>query len=148
MSFSDLGQCLVHELVRQVHALVAESFYDRTGRRDPSLLLGINHHTDGSLVRNAQCPSTIPRPQIIQDHAAAGIRQGIGEHGAFSEMETVRRYGRGRRSRINRSQPGRLGQSLDRRIARTTALNFQGDRFRNNYRWAELSKQIKQSYLR
>lgn len=63
-------------------------------------------------------------------------------------MEPVRRYGRGRRSQINRSQPGRLGQSLDRRIARTTALNFQGNRFRDNYPWAELSEQIKQSYLR
>lgn len=148
MSFSDLGQCLIHEMVRQVHAFLAESFHHRTGRGDPSLLLGINHHPDGSLVRNAQRRGTIPCRQIIQDHAAAGIRQGISKHGAFSGMEAARRYGRGSRSWIHRSQPSRLGQSLDRRIGRTAALNFQGGRFRDNYRCAELSKQINQSYLR
>lgn len=108
--------------------------------------LGQDNDAQSTLMGNAQGCGGVPGCLIINDCSATGIGQRVSQDSGFAIAQSERRHVGRNRPRIDGSQPRRLGQRLNGRVGRSSALDFQDGCLRDHHGGPQLLQQVKVSH--
>jgi hypothetical protein len=116
--FSDQRECLIHNVVRKVHARPSHAFYQRSRERHKAAPFGGQHEAQRTAYWNADRCRASPRCQVVDDRLGAWTRLRPGEHRRFAGAQIPCLNERWCRFVRNHPNPGSLIQCLHGRISR------------------------------
>src|SRR5438105_8665392 len=91
---SHLSQRLIHDMVRQVHALLSKPLQQRSSGSNEALLFCVDQEAERSQMGNAQGGCASARRLIIHKRSTAGVCQRVSKHGTFAKAEIFHRHRR------------------------------------------------------
>ncbi len=105
----------------------------------------MNDESERSLMRDAERCGGVSSGLVVQDSAAAGIRERRRQNGAFACPEPKRGDGCRNWTRVDGRKPRRLSERLSAQVSGAALLNFMDGRGGNDDRGAEMLQNLKES---